>query len=58
MAKQFRAVIGFFTLLAVVLVSCMQVDITLPKGPQGPQGPKGDKGLSAYEVWKAEVEKG
>lgn len=58
MAKQFRAVIGFFTLLAVVLVSCMQVDITLPKGPQGPQGPKGDNGLSAYEVWKAEVEQG
>ena len=58
MTKRFRAVTGFFTLLAVVLVSCMQVDMTLPKGPQGPQGPKGDKGLSAYEVWKAEVEKG
>lgn len=58
MAKQFRAVTGFFTLLAVVLVSCMQVDITLPKGPQGPQGPQGSPGLSAYEVWKAEVEQG
>lgn len=58
MTKQFRAVTGLFTLLAVVLVSCMQVDITLPKGPQGPQGPQGTPGLSAYEVWKAEVEKG
>lgn len=43
-------------MLVALLYSCSgieaNVDITLPKGP------KGDSGLSAYEVWKENVNNG
>lgn len=43
---------SFFTLL---IASCTEIEVTLPKGPEGA---KGSNGLSAYEVWKENVDNG
>ncbi|KGN70362.1 hypothetical protein [Porphyromonas sp. COT-108 OH1349] len=50
---------GLFLLLLLIvgLTACEKVDFILPEGPQGERGPQGEAGLSAYEIWKRQVEK-
>lgn len=41
-----------FLFLLIILISCSKISFDMP------QGPKGEPGLSAYEIWKDQVELG
>ncbi len=43
---------GLLCMLSLILGSCTDIDISMPKGPQG------SSGLSAYELWKQRVNDG